>query len=103
ARVISTTTSVPSTFEARILASDKPNKGGVSKITTSAPQLASAVKMSCIAFESSNSEGFGGSGPGGITHKLGMPTECTKGLSDKLVAVIGPASSGGLKWSRWLV
>src|SRR6266702_7076349 len=37
-----------------------------------------------MAFESSNSGGFGGSGPEGITHKFGMLTEWKKGSSDSL-------------------
>ena len=40
------------------------------------------LKSRSIAFESSNSEGFGGSGPDGITRKFGMPTAWTKGSSD---------------------
>src|SRR5205814_2374328 len=82
ATVISTTTSVPSTFDARMLVSDKSDKGGVSKITVSAPQLARATKNRCMAFESSRSGGFDGSGPEGITYKFGMPTAWAKGPRD---------------------
>ena len=86
ARVISTTAIAPSTFDARMLASDKPNRGGLSKITNSTPQFASAARKRCMAFESRNSEGFGGSGPLGIIHRFGMPTAWTNGLSDTLPA-----------------
>src|SRR2546428_10752176 len=78
--------STPSTLGARMFASDKPNSGGVSKMTVSAPQPAMAVKKRSIAFESSNSGGFGGMGPAGMTSKFGMSTACMYGLREKLAA-----------------
>src|SRR5205807_1664968 len=84
ALVMSTTMSTPSTLGARMFASDRPSRGGVSKMITSAPQLANAVKKCAIAFESSSSAGFGGNGPVGMTIKFGMPTSCTYELREKL-------------------
>ena len=84
ARLISATTSVPSTFDARMLASDKLSRGEVSKMITSAPQEASASRRRCIAFDSSNSDGFGGSGPEGMTQRFGISTAWTKGSRDIL-------------------
>src|SRR2546428_790768 len=72
-----------------MLASDKPNRGGVSKITTSIPQFAITSRKCCITFDSNNSDGFGGRGPEGITHRFGMPTEWTNRSSERLV-LVGP-------------
>ena len=52
---------------------------------TSASQLFSTVKKCSIAFESSNSGGFGGNSPAGMTSRFGMPTACTYKLREKLV------------------
>src|SRR6266700_1416899 len=81
---MSTTTRTPPTLGARMFASDRPSSGGVSKMTTSAPLLASAAKSRSIASESSSSGGFGGNGPAGMTSKFGMATAYMYELSEKL-------------------
>src|SRR5216684_8604186 len=91
ARVISTTISIPSTFEARIRASDRPSRGGESKITTSAPQFANAEHSRSMALEASNSGGLGGNGPAGMTRKLGIAVICTYVSKEK------PGGSVGLR------
>src|ERR1700676_431364 len=77
------TTRTPSTLDARMLASARLKRGGASKIITSAPLLASETWKLSIALESSRSGGFGGSGPAGITFKLGTLTACVYVLREK--------------------
>ncbi len=62
---VSTTMSAPSTFEARMLASDKPNRGGVSKITTSIPQFAITRKKALHHFRLEQFRGIGWQRAGG--------------------------------------
>src|SRR5579863_1120644 len=90
AEVISTTTITPSTLLARMLASERPSSGGVSKTMISAPEPERMEKKRSIAFESSNSGGFGGKTPEGMTRKFGTSTACTYDSSEK------PGASGRL-------
>src|SRR5215472_606180 len=83
-----------------MLASDKPSKGGASKIITSAPLPESVLKRRCIALESSNSAGFGGSGPEGMTRRLGTFTSWRKASSDDVLStgvLDSPAGVAGLE------
>jgi len=47
-----------------------------------------------MAFEASNSGGFGGTGPAVMTSRFGTPTWCMYKLREKLVGVRLPVAGG---------